>query len=63
MDKLLSIIIMVGVLGYFGLMTPKNLLPEKCVASPGFRCSEFTLNEGIGGKIILLYPKNSSTKL
>jgi hypothetical protein len=45
----LVILIMIGALAYFGVLTPGNFLPDRCVATAGFNCGEFAFYERITG--------------
>ncbi|MGV8162285.1 MAG: hypothetical protein ACP5N2_03045 [Candidatus Nanoarchaeia archaeon] len=35
------ILVMIGALAYFGVLNPKNLVSDKCIAAPGFTCTDF----------------------
>lgn len=39
----LVILIMIGALGYFGILNPTRFLPERCNINPEFSCEEFQL--------------------
>jgi len=39
----LVILIMIGALGYFGILNPTRFLPERCNPTAGFSCSEFQI--------------------
>ena len=38
---ILVVLAVIGALGYFGVLNPSALLPEKCVFGPGMICSDF----------------------
>ncbi len=43
---ILIILVMIAALVYFGVFNPSRLTPEKCVAVPGFGCSDYQLRVG-----------------
>jgi hypothetical protein len=38
------ILIMIGALGYFGVLDPSNLLPDKCTVSSEFECMDWFIS-------------------
>ncbi|MGM5484046.1 MAG: hypothetical protein ACQER9_03985 [Nanobdellota archaeon] len=42
----LVILIMIGALGYFGILNPARYLPERCNVNTEFSCDEFALERG-----------------
>lgn len=41
----LVILIMIGALAYFGVLSPTRFLPERCTISSGLACEDYTLTE------------------
>jgi hypothetical protein len=41
----LVILIMIGALGYFGILNPTRFLPERCNVNTEFSCDEFSLQK------------------
>lgn len=39
----LVILIMIGALGYFGILNPERYLPERCTGTAGLKCNEFQI--------------------
>jgi hypothetical protein len=39
-----GLIVAIGALTYFGILSPQRVLPDKCVTSPPFLCQEFKVN-------------------
>lgn len=37
------ILVMIGALAYFGVLNPKNLIPESCVFPSGMECTDYRL--------------------
>jgi hypothetical protein len=48
---ILVVLVMIGALAYFGVLNPKNYLPEKCVAAPGFNCKDYQVQDNSGGNM------------
>jgi hypothetical protein len=48
----LVILIMIGALAYFGVLSPSNLVPDKCLASSGFTCTESVSTIGTSNVMI-----------
>ena len=46
----LVLLVMIGALAYFGVINPNRFLPEKCIASQGFSCTDhyLSLYDGLG---------------
>lgn len=45
----LVILIMIGALAYFGILSPNKLLPDRCVIGTDLGCEDYTLSWGTGG--------------
>ena len=50
----LVILVMIGALAYFGVLSPKNMVPDKCTATAGFSCSEFGLSKTAANNQLIL---------
>ena len=50
---ILVVLIAIGALAYFGVLSPAKLLPDKCTATAGFQCTDFTFSTSLGGRIKL----------
>jgi hypothetical protein len=42
---ILVILVMIGALAYFGVLNPKNILPDKCLLSTGLTCKDFQIQD------------------
>ena len=40
---ILVVLIAIGALAYFGVLSPGKFLPQSCTLAPGFACSDFTV--------------------
>jgi hypothetical protein len=40
----LQIFVLIGVLAYFGTLSPENFVPERCTVNGGFSCTEFSID-------------------
>ena len=40
---ILVVLIAIGALAYFGVLSPQKFLPQSCTLSPGFACSDFAI--------------------
>lgn len=51
---ILVVLVVIGALAYFGVLNPKNLLPDKCLFGPGIgTCTDFQLTATSGVKLVL----------
>jgi len=52
---ILVVLIAIGALAYFGVLSPEKLLPEKCVipTGSGLFCADFAAEAGVGIKLKL----------
>ena len=52
----LLILVMIGALSYFGVLNPKGLVPDRCVAPAEFSCADYRVqtNAGAGSMTIVL---------
>ena len=41
----LVILVMIGALGYFGILSPGNFLPQRCNVGPEFSCDEYQVTQ------------------
>lgn len=51
---ILVVLLVVGVLGYFGVFNPTILLPERCILGEGFRCKDLVFNAYTGNVLLNL---------
>ncbi len=42
---IMVVLIAIGALSYFGVLSPDRLVPEKCFLEPGIGCADFKVNE------------------
>jgi hypothetical protein len=40
------ILVMIGALAYFGVLSPSKVLPAKCVVEAGFDCRDYVIHQG-----------------
>jgi len=45
---ILVVLVAIGALAYFGVLTPEKFLPEKCLLSAGFFCKSFKVEAAAG---------------
>ena len=43
---ILVVLVAIGALAYFGVLSPGKFLPESCLLSPGFACTDFKVVAG-----------------
>src|SRR3989344_8228331 len=47
---ILVVLVVIGALAYFGVLSPTKLLPDKCLFGPGIgTCSDFSAVAGLAG--------------
>ena len=56
---ILVVLVAIGALAYFGVLTPEKFLPEKCLISAGLYCSSFKAEAAAG---ITMLVENSLPK-
>ena len=51
----LVILVMIGALGYFGILSPGNFLPQRCNVGPEFSCDEYQVvaNQPTDGNVTM----------
>ena len=54
----LVILIMIGTLAYFGILTPGNLLPNRCSMGSEFQCLDYQVSESGATSTVKLRLKN-----
>lgn len=60
----LIILVMIGALSYFGVLSPGNLLPDRCTISPQFSCEEAVVFfNGGNGTLALNLQSNLGTSI
>src|SRR3989338_7838061 len=47
---ILVVLVVIGALAYFGVLSPGKLLPDRCQLPPGISCDDYSL---VGGKVTL----------
>jgi hypothetical protein len=40
------ILVMIGALAYFGVLSPSKVLPAKCIVEAGWDCKDYVIHEG-----------------
>ncbi|MCP3684127.1 MAG: hypothetical protein GY861_15710 [bacterium] len=43
---ILVVLVVIGALAYFGVLSPQNLLPEKCELQMGLNCKDYIISQG-----------------
>jgi len=43
---ILVVLVVIGALAYFGVLSPGRLLPDRCTLPPGISCNDFTIAGG-----------------
>ncbi len=57
------ILVMIGALSYFGILSPSKLLPERCSMSPEISCVKSIIGQtDLGTGVLRLRPKNNVNK-
>lgn len=51
---ILVVLIVIAALGYFNVLNPTMLLPEKCTLPPGFKCEDHIFNLYTGSAVLKL---------
>lgn len=46
---ILVVLVAIGALAYFGVLSPQRFLPESCTIGPGFGCDDFKVTYVAGG--------------
>lgn len=59
----LVILVMIGALAYFGVLSPKNLMPEKCTTTTGFSCDEFQATAGTSNNATMVLMNTIGTSI
>jgi len=42
---ILAVLLSIGALAYFGVLSPGKLVPESCILFPGMACTDFVIIE------------------
>lgn len=50
---ILVVLVVIGALAYFGVLSPQKLLPDKCTLPPGMLCDDYSLSETSGVQMII----------
>ena len=48
------ILVMIGALAYFGVLNPRNLIPDSCSVQAGFSCGDYMLDGTVGSEEVNL---------
>jgi hypothetical protein len=57
------ILLCIGALVYFGLLSPNKLVPDKCIASVGFNCIDSALSYSSQDSLVILATANKGNKI
>jgi uncharacterized Zn-binding protein involved in type VI secretion len=57
------ILVCIGALAYFGILSPGKLVPDKCVASVGFNCIDSVASISSGDSLAVVLTANRGTKI
>jgi hypothetical protein len=55
---ILVVLVAIGALAYFGVLSPARFLPESCTMAPGIGCDDFKITYDAGGSTIQLLLRN-----
>lgn len=50
---ILVVLVVIGALAYFGVLSPKKLLPDKCTLPPGLLCDDYALSADGGVQMVI----------
>jgi len=50
---ILVVLVVIGALAYFGVLSPQKLLPDKCTFPPGLVCEDYSLSTAGGVQMVL----------
>lgn len=50
---ILVVLVVIGALAYFGVLSPQKLLPDKCTFPPGLVCEDYSVSATDGVKLVL----------
>ena len=50
---ILVVLVAIGALAYFGVLSPGKFLPESCVIAPGFSCEDFKIGADGSATVII----------
>src|SRR3989344_682255 len=50
---ILVVLVAIGALAYFGVLSPGKFLPESCIIGAGFSCDDFKIVDGGTGTIVI----------
>jgi len=51
---ILVVLVAIGALAYFGVLSPGQFLPKSCIIGPGFSCADFKVTATTGGWEIIV---------
>jgi hypothetical protein len=55
---ILVVLVAIGALAYFGVLSPARFLPESCTMAPGIGCDDFKITWADGASTIQLLLRN-----
>jgi hypothetical protein len=55
---IIALLVMIGALAYFGVLSPGKYLPEKCLFGPGISCKDYQIKHNGGNLQLLLTIEN-----
>lgn len=50
---ILVVLVVIGALAYFGVLSPQKLLPDKCTLPPGLLCDDYALSKDGGVQMVI----------
>lgn len=50
---ILVVLVAIGALAYFGVLTPERFLPEKCLLAAGFHCKSYKVEADTGVTLLM----------
>ena len=50
---ILAVLVAIGALSYFGIMSPSKYFPEKCIFPAGVHCKDFRVYQGSSNNLVL----------
>jgi hypothetical protein len=59
---ILVVLVMIGALAYFGVLSPKNYLPDRCTMGAGMNCKDYQVTETAAGSGKLRVQMNIENK-
>jgi len=51
---ILVVLVVIGALAYFGVLSPAKLLPDRCTLPPGISCDDYSITSGAAAASIIV---------